>query len=322
MKILFINSEKYDYLQDILFSGLRKVLGQRSLVEYPWNQKYHLPIKKYPKNLGFSSTGLLQSIFRSKSKLDAVILGACKPDVFKRYVAMAESLSADVPVVLIDGGDRREIGGDLKRLGAADLWHKAMSVRPFDYIFKREYEKGRDYESHVKPLQFAWNPDRAVRSIGPMRYEFGFWAAESHAIRSSAFALLKGHFDCDLNGTSTGENMYSYKRRGKEYLRELGRTKVSLSLRGGGFDTLRYWEIPAMQSMLMSEPPDIYIPNDFVHEETAVFCQPDLSDLIDLGSYYLKHDDKRQVIAQKGRQHLLQFHTDIERAKAVLKVLE
>jgi spore maturation protein CgeB len=71
--------------------------------------------------------------------------------------------------------------------------------------------------------------------------------------------------------------------------------------------------------MLLSEPADIIIENDFKHEESAVFCDPSVDDLIDLCEYYLKNVNTRERIAKKGKNHLLQYHTDVHRAKFILK---
>ena len=150
------------------------------------------------------------------------------------------------------------------------------------------------------------------------KYDVAFWAGESHPIRTRALELLQGQFDCAENGTIKGENMYSFKRKGNTYLQELGKCRINLSLRGGGFDTLRYWEIPAVGSMLISEKPDIVIPHNFEHQKSAIFCDPALTDLLDLASYYLKHKEKRRKIAQQGKEQLIKYHTDISRAKYVL----
>ena len=55
---------------------------------------------------------------------------------------------------------------------------------------------------------------------------------------------------------------------------------MALSIRGGGFDTIRYWEIVASKTLLISEMPDIVIPHNFEHGVHAIFCRPDLKDLM------------------------------------------
>jgi glycosyl transferase family 1 len=318
MKVLYINSNHHDYLQDIVYSGLVKVLGLKNVVDHPWNLRYHLPYWKYPKNMGYVKHSLLSSLVSAKRDYDAVIVGACKPDAIKAYIKLAPSLPPEMPMVFIDGGDWASIGGDLERLGYPELWEEANEVRPFDHIFKREYKIGQGYEAHVYPLPFAANMSRIPKLDQVHQYEVAFWAGESHPVRTRALELLEGQFDCDENGTARGKDMYSFSRKGKTYLRELSKCRINLSFRGGGFDTLRYWEIPAVGSMLISEKPDILIPNNFAHQESAVFCDPDLTDLLDLVRFYLTHEEKRREIALRGKNHLLEYHTDINRAQGVL----
>ena len=320
MRVLFIGSKSYDYMQDIVYSGLVKILGLKNVIELNWNKKYHIPHKKYPKNLGYVENSILASIHLIKRNFNLVIVAATKPDCFEAYLQIAADIPAGVPVVLIDGGDRPELGGDLDRLGRPELLNKAQAIRDFDLIFKREYKIGSTYAPNVWPLTFGFNLARLPKKLSMIRkYDVAFWAGESHEIRTKALNLLAGQFDCDSNGTSRGVSLSSFNRKGSFYLEELSTCKINLSLRGGGFDTLRYWEIPAVGSMLLSEPADIVIEDDFVNEKSAVFCDPSLDDMLDLCKYYLKEDNKRERIAKNGENHLREYHTDVKRAGSILE---
>ena len=100
----------------------------------------------------------------------------------------------------------------------------------------------------------------------------------------------------------------------------MGRSKIALSLRGGGFDTLRYWEIVASKTLLVSEWPDIAIPHNFEHGKHAVFCRPDLSDLMEVVRYYVQHDEEREAITANGYAHLLKYQTCEQRAEYFLDI--
>lgn len=319
MKVLFIGSRSYDYMQDIVYSGLIKTLGFKNVIEFRWNKKYHLPHKKYPKNLGYFKNSIIPSIILNRRNYDLVILAATKPDSFNSYIKIAHRISPEIPVIWIDGGDKAEVGGDLERLGKPHLLDKARTLRDFDIIFKREMKTNKEYSANVLPLTFGFNLDRLPKKIsGIKKYDVAFWAGESHPIRTKVFDILKNKFDCDSNGTSKGVTLSSFPRKGEFYLEELSACKINLSFRGGGFDTLRYWEIPAVRSMLLSEPADIIIENDFIDEKHAIFCDPLADDLVDLCNYYLKENTKREKITVNGEQHLHRFHTDIQRAKFII----
>jgi spore maturation protein CgeB len=93
---------------------------------------------------------------------------------------------------------------------------------------------------------------------------------------------------------------------------------MALSVRGGGFDTPRYWEIVACKTLLISEQPNIQIPNNFEHKKHALFCRADLGDLVDLVTTYASDDAARERVVEAAYGHLLKYHTCERRAEYVL----
>lgn len=326
MKILFVNSQKFDYGQDLAYAGLCEVLGKENVRDYPRHTTYHLNTKTYPKNLGYypnyNPLTYVQSQQITPKNCDVVIVGACKPDAFHAYLKIASGISNSTPVVLIDGGDREEMGGDLLRLNAYSLWEEAVRLRPFDIIFKREYLKDRDYAPNIHPLPFSINLNAlGVRPSGVFDKDVSFWAMESHPIRSRALELLKGKFDCDENGTAKNQTLKGYKFKGRRYHEELAKCRIVLSLRGGGWDTLRYWEIPALGPLMITQRLGIVIPNDFESGKHIIHCQDDLSDLIDLCEHFLRHEDERVRMASAAYEHLCRYHTHVARARYMIEII-
>lgn len=322
MKILFINSLSADYVQDLTYSGLVKVFGKENIIDYPWNKKYHLPYKKYPKNLGYTSGSLFSSLLnRSFKNIDLVIVGSAKVDCFESYLSILESIPTNVNTVFVDGGDQSEIARDLVIYGRPELYGKVIEKREFDYIFKREYLLESNHPSNVHPFPISFNMDRLPSIPQEYKYDVSFWAVESDPIRVDALNLLQNEFDCAENGTVRSQKFSRYKRKGDFYLQELAACKVVLNFRGGGWDTMRYWEVPAVGAFMMSQNPGILIPNNFIHEKEVIFIKDDLSDLIDLAEYYRKHDDVREKIAQNGHQKLLAYHTDVKRIEYMFDIV-
>jgi hypothetical protein len=319
MKILYINSHSADYVQDLTYSGLVKLFGLKNVTDYKWNQKYHIPYKKYPKNLGYIPGSFFPSLTKLGTKqFDIVFVGSAKVDCFETYLEFMDKIPADVPVVFIDGGDQPVIGKDMTIYGRPELYTKAIAKRPFDLVFKREMLNDQDYGENVFPLPMSFNMDRVRKLPCEKKYDVSFWAVESHPIRIQALDLLSDQFDCKANGTERNQKFSKYKRKGEFYLEELARCKIVLNFRGGGWDTMRYWEVPAVGSFMISQQPRFVIPNNFEHEKHIVFCQDDLSDLIELCEYYLKNDTAREQIATNGHKHLLQYHTDVKRAEYII----
>ncbi|OCL97534.1 hypothetical protein AAX29_01894 [Aliarcobacter thereius] len=326
MKILYINTSSFDYVQDLTYSGLVKKFGIDNVIDFKWNKKYHTPYAKYPKNNGYIKGSFFKSLFRKINfkEFDYVFIGSDKVETFQTYLAIAKDIPKKTPIIFIDGGDGSEIAFDLRIYrNRLDLYEKAFEIRPFDIIFKREYIIGKDYEENIFPLPMCFNLDRLPSQLpNSYKYDFSFWAVESYPIRTNALNILENEFDCKENGTYRNQKFSKYKRKGEFYLQELKSCKITLNLRGGGWDTMRYWELPAVGSFILSQKPGIVIPNNFEHEKDIVFIKDDLSDLIDLGKYYLKNEVKREEIARNGHNKLLQYHTDIKRVEYIFETIK
>lgn len=324
MRILYINRAKPDYLQDFIYTGLVKILGAENIIEYPWNIRYHLNTRPYPKNLGKMDGTFFKSI---KAKLrpklfDVVIIASCHPETMKLYREILKDIPSSVKTVFLDGGDMPEVAGDLNRIGGMEIYDEINSFREFDHIFKREYILDKKYEKNVYSLPFCFNLDHIPHVLAAeYKYDVAFWAVESDPIRTKVLKLLENRYDCKDNGTTQNQVMKKYKRKGQFYLQELSACKIGLNFRGVGWDTLRFWELLAMGGFMISQKPDILIENDFTHGENLIYCNSDLSDLTDLCDYYLKHDIERIKIGKNAKGYIEQFHTDVHRARKILDIV-
>jgi hypothetical protein len=326
-KILFINTKEPDYLQDATYSGLAKILGTENVIDYPWNPNFHLNRKKYPKNIGYTPGSLLKSLSSrlfSNNKYDVVIVASAKPACFCEYLKIIKDIPSSTPVVFIDGGDFSDIGGDLLRLKAPHLYEEAVSSRPFDLVFKREYLIDRDYPANVLPFPFSFNFSRITDVMSPenFKYDVSFWAVESDPIRTCVLNLLDDKFDCRDNGTVRNQTFRKYKRKGLKYFEELQSCKIVLNFRGVGWDTLRYWETPAIGRFMISQKPQIVIPDNFIDGKEIVFCKDDLSDLVELCEFYLEHDNEREIIANNAYMSAKSKHSDVARTEYLLSKID
>jgi hypothetical protein len=105
------------------------------------------------------------------------------------------------------------------------------------------------------------------------------------------------------------------------YYREIVESKLAVHIRGGGrTPSPRYYEIPLLGTLLLSDTPESVIPNNFEQGRQAVFFRNDLKDLESLVRYYLRSDKEREEIAQAGRTHALKYHSCERRAEYFLDV--
>jgi hypothetical protein len=322
MRVLFINSYKHDYQQELIYSGLVSLLGGDNVVDYPFNIHYHFKHRKYPTNIGYSPKTPFDFIkARLRYNIDLVVVGSAKKDCFDAYFKIIDKIPDHVPVIFVDGGDSPEIGGDLLWRGHKGLFDKCIKKRPFNLIFKREYHLGTDLGKIVIPFPFSFNLN-AVNNLAKesqrFKYDVSFWATESNVIRTEVFKLIKDRFDCTKNGSVIGKGFLSYNRRGDEYLKEIQSCKIVLNFKGSGWDTLRYWEVSACSRFLISGKPNIIIPNSFTNGENIIYCKDDLSDLLELCDYYLENEEAREKIAKNAFSHLKKYHSNEVRVKMLI----
>lgn len=325
MKILYINRPNFDYIQDFIYTGLIQVLGKESIIEYPWNFKYHFNHRPYPKNIGLVKGNFLNSFFRKIdfSTIDVVIIGSCHPFNMEKYLEIMDKLNSNVPRIFLDGGDFPEVAGDLSRLGGEEVYQQIIEKHPFDLIFKRECLLNKSYDSNVFSLPLCFDLQHLpTKKFSNFKYEVAFWAVETDPIRTQALELLENKFDCKSNGTEKNQVMSKYKRKGTFYLEELQSCKIGLNFRGGGWDTLRYWELAALGCFMISQRPQIQIENNFIEGEEIIYCKDDLSDLLELCNYYLEHEEERKKIGKNAQKKLMQHHTNKARAHYILEKIK
>ncbi|MEX5213191.1 MAG: glycosyltransferase [Nitrospiraceae bacterium] len=354
MNILYLSDPAPDYLADQMYLGLCRVLGGEQVIDYPWKRVYHDPghrLEYLPQTPGRAyGEDEIVTLLRD-GKVDLLVLSSPRAaagsmlDRIDRHIRLP-------PCVLIDGEDDAGIRHDLvKRFGCRAYfkrefrWQAGVGLRRRLEQW-RAFRDGQDLFHRTFPLPFSVIPDAApAPEEGPRDIDVSYAARASHVKRLRAWNLLKAADGLRCEGglyaeptdrqskLTTGFSRLLVKLRGdprvtmsqrgtrltfREYHRLLGRSKMALSIRGGGFDTLRYWEIPASKAVLVSEQPDICIPNNFEHGKHALFCRPDLSDLVDLVRTYLQDDAARASLALQGHRHLLRFHTCERRAEYFL----
>jgi len=154
-----------------------------------------------------------------------------------------------------------------------------------------------------------------------------FSAAVYAAPEDRRYKLKAGHLERLLtklwDNTRASEADQQLKKCPGDYYREIVASKIALALRGGGrCPSLRYFEIVAMGTMMLSDQPETLIPSDFVDRRHAVYCKPDLSDLEKLVRHYLHEEAEREAIVNDGYAHLLKYHTCERRAEYFLGICQ
>ena len=308
--ILFIIPPRPHYGLDVLFDGLCELLGDDLVTEYPWKPTLHGAkpdrMDQYP--CAFDRAGSPKSIEEICDKLragqyDLVLWGDMDYSVSEGDARRLADAIRDTPLVFVDQEDEP---GDfrpslLSRLGINN------SVA----YFKREYLRCQDFGERAYPLPFSYPASRIAETIDDERSHPLIWAGNRY------MGLRRVYLD-HIESTRGMDFTASYSQH--EYTKILRESRAGISLFGMGFDTVRYWEVPAQGCALISEEPPTRIPNDFVHGESAIFFGG-LYDIDSAIESVLKEPDRCAAIARSGYAHLRAHHTSVVRASELLGIL-
>lgn len=300
MKILYVASSIPDYLQNIVFTGLCKILGKENVLDFP-NRKHLHEAGKWPN----SWIGGSRAKFKP-SEADAVILGACKDDALGAFQAI--TCDMDKPKVFIDGGDSSVIGGDLS------VFKGDFRESLFDLIFKREMLSVDDPCIYFPfGVNFDMFPDFSVVPAEVKDIDISF-CGRLYGIRGPNRYWYVNEF-MDV--------MYFSSELSKdEYLDVIRRSWLCLTVRGAGWDCIRSWEILAMGSVLFSEVMPIRVQQDFRQGFEAVYFRPGAKSGREAFNEWIGKKDRLCEIALRGHQEARKNHSDICRAQKIIDGLE
>jgi hypothetical protein len=352
MKILYLTDPQPDYLADQIHDGLCALLGRERVVDFPGKPSYRPVQAEGPGTSGASlpSHGMDDVVAMVKAgQIELTIVSSPRQGSVDAWRTVA-GLATLPPTVLLDGEDDRRIRSELYRSLGAGLYFKREfpleSKRPSHrWLLAGAGEGPVLPRGRVHPLPFSVTAAQ-LEPVPDHRkdVDVSFVGRASHRKRVRAVKLLTQAEDIGFEGGIYTEasdraskvaaswfGMMAAKLRGDppargsiakmsrgEYRALLARSKTALSIRGGGFDTLRYWEIVAAKTPLISESPDILIPHNFEHGIHAIFCRPDLTDLVEWVRRLREDEGERRRMADAAYAHLLAYHTSARRASYLL----
>ncbi|MBX3179054.1 MAG: glycosyltransferase family 1 protein [Candidatus Hydrogenedentes bacterium] len=169
---------------------------------------------------------------------------------------------------------------------------------------------GIDYGPDAWPLPFAYADDRIPDLPEEDQRDGVFFAGK--LIGGTRRLMLSW-----LNTFIEVQGGWGTPFTQEEYAALLREQAIGLCLFGNGFDTVRYWELPAHGVLLLAERSPLVIPHDFEDGRQAVFFDH-AGELKEKLAHYLAHPDEALAIAQAGHAHLREHHTATARARQLL----
>lgn len=135
-----------------------------------------------------------------------------------------------------------------------------------------------------------------------------FWAGhQQYSLRHVYLAALKAHF---------GES-FDTRLPQDAYTQTLLGSRAGLCCFGFGYDTVRYWELPAHGCLLLAEQLPIAVPHDFEDGKHALFFRS-LPELRERLRFCAAEPEAVEAMSRAGHAHLRAHHTDIARAQQFL----
>ena len=341
MSVLFLDHPEADFLAGALYLGLCEELGPEHVVDYPYKRSYHGEHHTYPSPYerdpgstpwqswsGGGSTGHTSPFawMRAQSgrewSRDEVVSRieefglAILASPRSWGLAALEDLRRATgwrmpPVVMVDGEDYEEIRWDLIERVQPKVYFKRELVPEPRAIWVLEERRVRQKQKELKILPLPFASPIPPRPSVPKDIDVLFLGGGTWPGRTEVCQALQRELGPRFVGGAGVTLSY------EDYLDRIARARMAVSVRGHGRDTLRYWEIPSFDTLLVADRSPLLRPHPFedgVH--AALFDGPE--ELVRKVRRYLDDEDERQRVTNRGFLHLREHHTACARARQLL----
>lgn len=313
MNILFVTHPYPNYVPDFLLHGLRKLFGS-SVVDFPKKEC------------------LYQGILDGASEYDPHRPSLFAPDVGqidredirrKIHVGFFQYVFCDVRALDVL---KRQVLQWPARLVLIDGEDIPLRIAPGPYVTCCRETDGSDFSVPL-PMALPEELYHWITSFDQEQKAFsvGFLGGASHGERKAIVDTISGMFPDALLGTTvtpSNDNPVPAGRLNRnDYYCRMQQCRVVLSLRGLGYDTLRFWENAAFNAVHVAQKMPLFVPNDFVEGE-HIFRFSDPSQFGGIVQRILEKRMDENGMIERARHHLLEHHLTTKRAEYLLMKLK
>jgi hypothetical protein len=237
-------------------------------------------------------------------------------NALRRYVPVAitdlpQPYPGNILTRFVVGGRSHEVALDLSDRLELDRDCVARAELTFKYQYQME---GYDLENVVPGGYIPFNSllYRMLPYLRKRRYSesahidvngrFGVEFAQD--VRRQAMLLLSRESEFGFDG---GLNHIRYSR----YLRDIAQSRVCVDLPGNGPFCYRLVEYMAIGACVVAYPHRTRLHVPLVDGKHIAYVRPDLGDLVERCTYYVKNDQAREEMASQARRYFNQYlHRD------------
>lgn len=344
MKVLLYSNWTYDFVDFILYDGLHRAIGNKNLFSYV---PKHGKMPQYIKGNSSTKTPVLnyvyeEDIINQMDKFDLIIM--LSSSVLNSDFNSVINKKTSSLKIFVDGTDdffvrriykhpeidyyfKREIYDHITTPAAIE-WLVRYSYEQFKisrHLTNRRWFSKWNFPigislskkfSKLKPFPLTVLKPSAQTDKNKGTNQFMFVGTYNNPERKryveTALNILK---HSKIKNYYVGQRNKSFSNN--DYFNMLKNSRIGLSLRGTGYDTYRYWEIPAHSAALLSQRLPLVIPNDFVDEESALYFS-NVEELKRKMYKYLIKTDEWRTIAKNGNKLYLKYHTPENRVKKLI----
>lgn len=312
-KILFLTHPYPNYVPDLTLHGLRKLLGS-NVIDYPRKDCLYegvLGLGVCPENQlcpnWFPTDGFSIDREDIETKLNKGYFRYTIIDIRALSSQLLNILSnARTNLILIDGEDY------------------PVKLPPGNYIIFRRETDGTDYSIPL-PMSLPEEIMNWIISYDnlPKRYTIGFIGSVGNFNNERADiinylnklypdSLLKIH-EIPFENNQQPLNRVSRD----DYYKYLQMCKITLTLKGAGNDTFRFWENSACNAVHISQELSLFIPNDFKNGR-QILRFSSYGELVKLIDNIVEDKLNIREIIDECRNHLIKYHLTTKRAQYLL----
>lgn len=327
MKILFLNHPEADYGEYFLYNGLCEVAGDENVIDYPYKRSYHGQVHEYPSfyeehhadyegdrwkkegNIVLGRTAPFDwTVPRDtreyvrdeiismceKNEFDVIVLGSPRTQSLRSLKELRPHLKTD-RVVFHDGEDYNDIRFDI-----------LMDIGVHVCLYLKRELISLPYEFGIKPFPFS----SVLKPSDPVPKDIDVLCAlgATHPNRESVRKVVE----------ELGVKADYERRDWRGYIEAIRRSKIAIAPRGFGRDTVRRWEIPNFDTLMLCERIGLIEDNPLLDgEHCAYYSSPE--ELREKLRWYLEHEGDRHEVAVKGMNFVREHHTNAARAAKMLQ---
>ncbi|XRO75813.1 glycosyltransferase [Methanocaldococcus sp. 28A] len=343
MKLLFVSLLHSHYLKNTLYIGLKKLFGT-SIDIYP---EPYIDKKNFKVQYSNKSFANIDKIKHNLNNYDYIIIGWLHryTENIIKYILNNNNKRN---IIIIDLDDLPYIRKIISNRNVVAYFKREKLIKSIDsYVYIKKHFPAMVYHN-LKTLinglkNYVWFYDMylypsfinnkkvypiplgvsnlieyypKLKNIKQKKYDVSFIATPNTKERKVIFEILKNiekkyGINCYINKGSLNF---------REYLKVIASSKISINTYGYGVDTFRYYEIPYLNSMLLTKKPIIEIPYNFINGKSAVFYK-DVVEIEDLIIEYLENN-KWKKISKNGNIHVKKHFVDIKLAEYFINLID